>query len=162
MASRRTGKPSPTIDVRVRSAVARGPVSCAEVERLTRAVLAAERVRAGWLSITLVGRRRIRALNRRYLRRDAVTDVIAFPLRGAPGVVAGDVYCCPEAAASAARRFGTTAADEVRRTVIHGVLHVLGYDHAAGAGRTTGTMWRRQETYLARFGGAGGAKVWRR
>jgi 1-deoxy-D-xylulose-5-phosphate reductoisomerase len=42
--------------------------------------------------------------------------------------------------------------EEVRRLVVHGVLHVLGYDHAEGPRRTTGAMWRRQEQHLARLG----------
>jgi probable rRNA maturation factor len=129
-------------------------VSRAEAERLARAVLRAERVRDATLSVTLVGRRRIRSLNHRYLAKDRETDVIAFGLRDARGPIVGDVYVCVPVATTQAVRYGTTPQDEIRRLVIHGVLHVLGYDHSEGARRTTGAMWRRQEQLLARWGGA--------
>jgi probable rRNA maturation factor len=120
------------------------------VARLVAAVLRAERRRAAALSIAFVGAARIRALNRRHLGRGDLTDVIAFGL-DAPLVV-GDVYVCVPAAAAQARRLGVTLREELRRLVVHGVLHVLGYDHAAGAARASGAMWRRQERYLVRFG----------
>jgi len=160
--------------VRVASRV-RASLPRAEAARLARAVLRAEGVRSAVVSIAFVGRRRIRLLNRRHLGRDRETDVIAFALAGAPApgpnggrkggvrpplatrrlatsLVVGDVYVCVPVAAAQARRFATSARDEVRRLVVHGVLHVLGYDHPQGAGRTRGRMWRRQEQLLARAG----------
>jgi probable rRNA maturation factor len=127
-------------------------LSRSEALRLARAVLRAEGVRSAVVSIAFVGRRRIRSLNRRHLGRDRETDVIAFGLGGVKGLVVGDVYCAPEIAARQAARFGTGERDELRRLVVHGVLHVLGYDHPDGPGRTRGRMWRRQERLLARVG----------
>jgi probable rRNA maturation factor len=101
-----------------------------------------------------VGRRRMRSLNRRYLGRDRETDVIALAMPGAPGLVVGDIYCAPDAAARAARRFGVAQREELRRLVVHGVLHVLGHDHPDGDGRTRSAMWRRQEELLRRLGDA--------
>lgn len=132
----------------------RCPLSPAAAAALARRVLAAEGVRHAALSVTFVGRRRIRSLNRRFLGRDRETDVIAFALPGAPGPLVGDVYCAPEVAARAARRFGVSPREELRRLVVHGVLHVLGYDHPAGAARTRGAMWKRQERLLRRAGAA--------
>lgn len=137
--------------MRVR-AVARCPLRPAGVARLAAAVLRAERVGHAALSVTFVGRRRIRTLNRTHLGPDRETDVIAFAMRGAPGLVVGDVYCAPVVAARAARRFGAAPKAELRRLVVHGVLHVLGYSHPEGDRRTTSAMWRRQERYLMRFG----------
>jgi len=136
--------------VTVSSAVRRSPLSRAAAAALARRVLRAEGVRDAVLSLTFVGRRRIRSLNRRYLGRDRETDVIAFALPGAPGPLVGDVYCSPDAAARAARRFGVSAREELRRLVVHGVLHVLGLDHPEGPGRTRGAMWARQEQLLGR------------
>ena len=146
MASRRTGK-APATDVRV-AASARCPLRPAGVAALARAVLRQERAPLAALSITFVGATRIRTLNRRHLGRDRATDVIAFTL----GSLAGDVYVCVSAARAQAARYGVTPREELRRLVIHGVLHVLGHDHPAGASRERGAMWRRQERYLARFG----------
>jgi probable rRNA maturation factor len=125
-------------------------VSRAAAAALARQVLRAERVGDAVLSVAFVGRRRIRTLNRRYLRRDHETDVIAFTLSGAPGVVVGDVYVAPEVAARAARRYGVPLREEVLRLVVHGVLHVLGYDHPDGASRTRAPMWALQERLLRR------------
>jgi len=146
VASRRTGK-APATDVRV-AASARCPLRPAGVVALARAVLRQERAPLSALSITFVGAARIRTLNRRHLGRDRATDVIAFPLGG----VAGDVYVCVPVARAQAARYGVTPREELRRLVIHGVLHVLGHDHPAGASRERGAMWQRQERYLARFG----------
>jgi probable rRNA maturation factor len=118
------------------------------VTRLAHAVLRAERARLAALSITFVGPAGIRSLNRRHLHRDRVTDVIAFSLSG----VAGDVYICPAVAAEQARRLGIPVRDELRRLVVHGVLHVLGHEHPGGRAREASPMWRRQERLLGRYG----------
>ncbi len=137
------------------SATVACPLSRAEAERLARAVLRAEGVRHAMLSVAFVGRRRIRTLNRRHFGMDRETDVVAFALVGVRGTVVGDVYVCPPVGAAQARRFSQTPRQEVRRIVVHGVLHVLGYEHPNTAGRTASPMWRRQERLLARLGGAG-------
>jgi len=132
-------------------------VSGAEAGRVARAVLRAEGVRRAMVSIALVGRRRIRSLNRCHLGHDRETDVIAFSLetltrdRPARRPVVGDVYVCVPVAATQARRYDTTPPDELRRLVVHGILHVLGYRHPDGAGRSASPMWRRQERLLARL-----------
>jgi probable rRNA maturation factor len=131
------------------AAAARIPLRPAGVAALARAVLRAERAGLAALSVAFVGRARIRRLHRDHLGHDRATDVIAFSLAG--GTV-GDVYVCPAVAAGGARRAGTTLRAELRRLVVHGVLHVLGYDHPDGAERTGSPMWRRQERYLRRFG----------
>ena len=154
MGSPPIGRSTATLEVTVSSAVRRCPLSRAAAAALARRVLAAEGVRHAALSVTFVGRRRIRSLNRRYLGHDRETDVIAFALAGAPGPLVGDVYCAPEIAARAARRFGVPVREELRRLVVHGVLHVLGYDHPAGEGRTGSGMWKRQECLLRGGGGA--------
>jgi probable rRNA maturation factor len=139
--------------VTVSSAVRRCPLSGAATAALARAVLRAEGVRDAAVSVSFVGLRRIRSLNRRYLGRDRETDVIAFALPGGPGPLVGDVYCAPRAAARAARRFGVPLREELRRLVVHGVLHVLGYDHPDGEARVRSAMWTRQERLLRRAEG---------
>ena len=133
-------------DVRV-AALVKSPLTMAGARRLAQAVLAAERAPLVALSLTFVSPAKMRALNRAHLGRDYTTDVIAFAMMGA-----GDVYICPAAAAANARTNGVTQKDELRRLVVHGTLHALGYDHEDGAERTTGEMWRRQERYLKKFG----------
>jgi probable rRNA maturation factor len=127
-------------------------VSRPRVRESAIGALKAERVKDAMLSITFVGRAAISELNRRYLGHHGPTDVISFGLGrpGKRGAVIGDIYICPEIARDNAKRQGVPAGEEILRLVVHGTLHVLGYDHPAGASRTTSKMWRRQERILAR------------
>jgi probable rRNA maturation factor len=132
---------------------ARSPLSRARVADLARAVLRAEGVRDGLLSIALVSNRRIAALNKKHLRRSRPTDVIAFGFArsGKRGPVIGDVYIAPDVARASARENGVPIREELARLVIHGTLHVLGYDHAEDDTRTSSAMWRRQERLVSRL-----------
>lgn len=125
-----------------------------DARRVAAAVLKAEGARAASLSVTFVGAGGMRRLNREHLGHDQATDVIAFAMTLDPNPrtpVVGDVYICPAVAAQNARAAGVTAAEELKRLVVHGVLHVLGYDHPDGERRMASPMWRRQERYLRRF-----------
>lgn len=100
------------------------------------------------VSVTCVSLEEIRDLNRRYLSRDAPTDVIAFEL-GDPDQLLGDVYLSPEVAESEAGERGIDPSVEVLRLVIHGVLHLMGWDHPEGGDREESRMYRVQEQLLA-------------
>src|SRR5689334_12774119 len=131
----------------ISSSVRRLSVSRARLRKAATATLRAEHVRDAMLSITFVSRAAISRLNRRYLGHPGATDVISFGLGrvGRSGAVLGDVYICAEVARVNARRQGVSAGEELLRLVVHGTLHVLGYDHPSGATRTTSPMWRKQE-----------------
>lgn len=111
------------------------------------------------MAITLLDADGMRRLNRRTFGRRRLTDVIAFALPQLDGTVLGDVYVCPAAAARFAAeggsRGGDGVAEELIRLAVHGTLHVLGYDHPEGRGRTRSGMWRRQERYVRRLAGGG-------
>ena len=122
----------------------------ATVRRVVRGVLAGERSDAD-LSITFLGPVTMRRLNRQYKGRDEPTDVIAFTLDTPDRRTVGDVYLCAAVAARQARRHGVSRRQELIRLVVHGVLHVLGYDHPESDDRTRSAMWRRQERYVERL-----------
>ena len=124
------------------------PLSAAAVARTARTVLRKEG-QAVDLSFAFIGASRIRALNRRWRGADRPTDVLAFPLEQPGGALAGDVYLCRAVALRQAAEHGLPLREELLRLVVHGTLHVLGYDHPEGTGRTRSSMWRRQERYLA-------------
>jgi probable rRNA maturation factor len=128
------------------------PIPRARVATIARAVLKAEKVRHAMLSIAFISNPAIRTLNKRHLRRDRVTDVISFGFRraGASQPLVGDVYIAPAVALASARANGVSTREEIVRLVVHGVLHVLGYDHPE-TGRTRSAMWRRQERLVARL-----------
>jgi len=116
-------------------------------EAARRALLPAEPVGPIEVSIALLGDEEIRELNARYLDVDRPTDVIAFTLgEGADAV--GDVYVGVEQARRQARDLGVSLGEELARLVIHGVLHVLGYDHPEGTGREESEMFALQERIL--------------
>jgi len=156
VASRRTGKSraaEPPPDIRV-SARARAPLSAAGARRLAAGVLKAEGSKLKALSIAFVGPTRMRKLNREHLGHDWATDVLAFGMApdGNRQSAIGDIYICPGIASRDAKHFGSTPKAEVRRLVIHGILHVLGYDHPDGNHRTASAMWHIQERHLAQLG----------
>lgn len=120
------------------------------VRRLVAGVLRGERKRAT-ISVTFLGAAAMRTLNRRWKQHDRPTDVISFGLADPDGGLRGDIYICPDVARREARRRGLREREELDRLVVHGVLHVTGWDHPDGRGREGSAMWRRQERYLERL-----------
>jgi probable rRNA maturation factor len=96
------------------------------------------------LSIALVGDAAIRRLNRKHRGKDRPTDVLSFPLAGPkrrgkktePERLLGDVVISLDRAAVQAAAYDASLAAEVRRLLIHGILHLLGHDHHAAGERT--------------------------
>jgi probable rRNA maturation factor len=114
------------------------PVDEGRLSETVRRALRAEGA-AGEVSILLVDARRMAELNLRYLEEPGPTDVLAFPIDGlvteaaagaAPGdgppVVIGEIVLCPEVARGQAP---AGLDEELDLLVVHGVLHLLGYDH---------------------------------
>jgi probable rRNA maturation factor len=120
------------IEVDNRSGVEVDGESAAE---LARQVLAAEGIEDGELGIAFVGVDESRALKREHLGVDESTDVLSFPIDGReelpPGMPRqlGDVVLCPQ-----------VVGEEWRRPLVHGLLHLLGYEHGL-------EMERREEAY---------------
>jgi len=136
--------------VDVATEAVRIPVARARVARAADRVLRAEGVRDAALSIAFVSDRRIAALNWRHLRHRGPTDVISFGFAPAqPGAaLEGDIYIAPDVARRNAIAAGRGAREELLRLVVHGVLHVIGHDHAEGEERYRSPMWQRQEALL--------------
>jgi probable rRNA maturation factor len=112
------------------------------------------------MALQLVSSTRMRALNRRYRGKDKSTNVLAFPASPAPGVLPqplGDVVICPVVLRREAREQGKSADAHWAHLVVHGTLHLAGYDHecAADAGR----MERREIAVLRRLGFANPYRV---
>lgn len=85
------------------------------------------------LNIVFVDNKTIHQLNKRFLHRDNPTDVLSFNVHTEylPGNlrILGDIYISTEKAAQQAKEYHVTLADEVKRLVIHGLLHLIGYEH---------------------------------
>ncbi|MEA2507402.1 MAG: putative rRNA maturation factor [Actinomycetota bacterium] len=119
---------------------------------LARHALASEQIDDGAeLSILLVTPSHIRRLNARFAGDDYPTDVLAFPMmeEDEDTMVLGDVVMCPQVARNNARKLGHSLDRELETLCVHGILHLLGYDHQ---GVEDGNrMERRLEEVLASF-----------
>lgn len=107
------------------------------VESVVRVVLEAEDIPIAELGVLITDDEAVRELNRQYAGEDEPTDVLSFSLRegeefAAPDAVArlGEVIVSCPTAERQARAAGRPVGDEVAQLVVHGVLHLLGYDHA--------------------------------
>lgn len=141
-------------EIEVAAESVRVPLARHRVAEIALSVLRAEHAPPTRLSITFVSRRRIASMNARHLGHRRATDVISFALApdAGDGKALADIYIAPEVARRNALEHGAAIREETTRLVVHGVLHVLGYDHPAGRGRITSQMWQRQEMLVASLG----------
>lgn len=99
------------------------------------------------VSVHCVGIRRMRTLNRMSRGVDRPTDVLSFPLdRQYNASTLGDVFVCPPYIRAQAKRFGVSYKEECIRMIIHGTLHVCGFDHERP--RDAARMFALQERLL--------------
>jgi rRNA maturation RNase YbeY len=87
----------------------------------------------------------MRQINKRFLNHDDVTDVIAFPLEDGMGMD-GEIYVNLDRAKSQAQEYRVSQLEETRRLLIHGVLHLLGYDD--GTKKDRERMRKKEDVYL--------------
>jgi probable rRNA maturation factor len=113
-------------------------VGGAEAVELARKVLKGEGIVEGELGIAFVGKAEMRELKRAHLGIDEATDVLSFPMDGRDALpdgvprALGDVVLCPD-----------VVGEEWRGPLVHGLLHLLGYEHGA-------EMDARERSYVAR------------
>jgi rRNA maturation RNase YbeY len=123
---------------------------------LAQAVLALIGEPSAELSVSFVGDRRMRRLNSRFRRQDRTTDVLAFAFREgrAPhgfsrtAAQLGDVVIALPTAQRQAKAASRSLEEEIVTLLIHGVLHLCGYDHERG--RVEALRMRRKERHLRR------------
>ena len=99
----------------------------------------------GIVSISFVGKQRIRNINRKFRDIDKPTNVISFPFMDSFGriKIIGDIIICPEIAQKQAKKEGNDFIDYMAFLIIHGFLHLLGYDHIEEADRVV--MEKKEE-----------------
>jgi probable rRNA maturation factor len=119
------------------TAVRRDPLNRRELARFAREALRASGA-SGTVSILLTGDERIRELNRQFRGKNSATDVLSFPaareVDGRRSQSAGDLAISLDTAARQAAAFGHSLADEVRVLILHGALHLAGFDHETDSG----------------------------
>lgn len=109
------------------------------LDALIRHVIETEGGRLVHLSVVLTDHEAVRSLNVSYLDHDYDTDVLSFSLRDGPhdeeGLVEGEVYVDLDTAAERHEEFDASFSEEAHRYVIHGLLHLLGYDDQTPSGQ---------------------------
>ncbi len=139
------------------------PVPAEPLRKLAEAVLRAESLPPGTeVGIVLVGEEQMAGFNTRFLERAGPTDVLALPLEdlvpgrppaadpGGPPVNLGDIYICPAYVRDQAERQGVPFDAEMALMVVHGILHLLGYEHEDD--EDAERMEARERALLAGFG----------
>lgn len=126
------------------------PVDGRRIRAAVQAALRAAGIGRAAVSVAVVDDPAIAALNARFLGDDQPTDVLSFLLEQADGYLEGEVVVSAQTAAAEAQRFGWSPADELLLYVVHGILHLAGYDDVTSEQRRV--MRRRERACLARFG----------
>jgi len=128
------------IMVSIRNFQRRTRINLRRVRRDSEKLLASVNLPGAELGILLVNDRRMRELNRRHRGIDRATDVLSFPIHeslkeiGRAGeILLGDIVINLPLAARQSQDFGETGPGEVRRLLIHGFLHLVGFDHERSA-----------------------------
>ncbi len=108
----------------------------ADQAALTRFVRRARKLAGinGDVAVLVTSNRQLRALNRRFRRKDKATDVLSFPHADGAG---GDIAVSADMARQNARRYGHGPLEELKILVLHGMLHLAGYDHETDNGKMT-------------------------
>jgi probable rRNA maturation factor len=128
--------------------ILRKPVAGLSDTALAKFVARASRASklSGSVNVLVTGSAELRSLNRRFRGKDQPTDVLSFPPAAEfENGLAGDIAISADIAKQNARRLGHSAAQEIKILALHGVLHLVGYDHETDEGTMAG-----KETKLRR------------
>jgi probable rRNA maturation factor len=121
------------MDVDIRSSVS-GALPRTRVRRILVAAARAARGGDRDVSVFFCGDRRMAGLNRRWRRKGRSTDVLSFPVGESGAGFLGDIVISVPYAIRQARRRGDSPSREMERLLVHGYLHLLGYDHETDDG----------------------------
>ncbi len=138
-------------------------VDAGETELLARATLGAEGFpEALEVSISLIDEAPMAELNAKHMEKVGPTDVLSFPLEAlspgqvpapvvdGPPLMIGDIFICPAVVAGNAAKTGVAFRDEMSLMIVHGLLHLLGYDHVVDS--EAEQMEQRERDLLAGVG----------
>lgn len=120
------------------------------IERAVRTVLEAAGVVSATVSIAIVDDAQITRLNHQFLQHDNATDVLSFALNEPQAPLDGEIIVSAETAQRMAARYGWEASAELLLYVIHGSLHLVGYDDVSAADQAE--MRRREAEVLGQLG----------
>ena len=120
-----------------------------QIEQAITEVLLGESIATAEINVAIVDNAQIHETNRQFLNHDGATDVITFPW-DEPDGFGGDIMVSAETATDVSSEYGWSPMDELRLYVIHGVLHLAGYDDHTDGDRAE--MRQRETKYLSAAG----------
>ena len=138
------------IEIALANLQANHPVDTDRLVHAARTVLNGEGVARASLSLAVVDDATIHYLNRQYLQLDSATDVLSFLLEDGPDGLEGEVVVSADTAAAQSIAAGWSLADELLLYVIHGTLHLAGFNDHDSNGRLA--MRTAERSYLERLG----------
>lgn len=113
----------------------KNPIPQKRIKELLEKLSRSYRMRKAELAVGFVGNRAMRSLNKKYGHKNKATDVLSFPIKekGPDGkYYLGDIIICLDVARKQARKHGHSLLREVKILVVHGFLHLLGFEHFKG------------------------------
>jgi len=125
-------------------------IDAEEIRSLCERILDDAGIVSGRLGVVLVESDTIRQFNRDFLKHDYPTDVISFPIEERPGYLEAEVLACTQMAKERAGEFCWTPREELLLYVVHGVLHLVGFDDITPEDRAA--MRLKEKEYLADMG----------
>lgn len=114
---------------------------------VAKIILRGENKEDSLLSIALVGQREIRELSKKYRGKNKPTDVLSFIIKE---LGLGQIVICPQVVKKNAKKYDLTFKKESARVLIHGVLHLLGYDHEKDE-QLAEKMRKKEEIYFSKI-----------
>lgn len=127
------------------------PLDRRRLRRTVSAILRDAEVDDAQISIAVVDDATIAKLHEQFLSDPEPTDVLSFLLDDSDGRLEGEIIVSADTARSAAPRYKATADEELARYVIHGTLHLVGYDDTTASKRAI--MRKQERKYLTQYGG---------
>ena len=122
-------------------------------EKIVQIIFKKEKKRIN-ISIAFVGQEEIRRLNKKYRKKDRVTDVLSFgrvkEFKRGDNSEIEEIAICPSVVRENAKKYKSTFKKELARVLIHGVLHLLGYDHEKG-GKMKKKMEKKEDYYISKI-----------
>ncbi len=147
------------MDVRFKDLQKKLPLNASKIIQLSQSILQYEGVDEASLSIVFVSRQRIKALNKKFLHRDYVTDVLAFdlsddiplgdPQKQEKEMLTGEIIISTDAVLKNVKVYQTVATEELCLYIIHGILHLIGFDDHDP--KDIAKMRRREKKILNHF-----------
>ena len=115
---------------------------------VAKKVLKGENRETETLSLAFVGKEEIKKLNKKFRKKNKATDVLSFKLN--EGNSLGEIIICPEVVKENAKKYGVDFKKEMIKVFVHGILHLLGYDHEKSK-KEAKIMEEKERLYLSKF-----------